>query len=150
MPAEPAELDRNDVTAVTGVKPHVDRFADGKVHGRWSAGRANTGALVFDGPQSWYHANGKPAWEVGYRLGRKTGIETAYDIAGTRLWQRDHKPDGRSIWTRWWPNGRLRSISHWHGQAADGRAQTWDEAGALLSDVVFANGHGEGAEGAAQ
>lgn len=139
LPA-PETLERNDVTAVTGVKTYEERFPDGTLRGRWTGGLANTGALVFDGPQTWRHANGKTAWEVRYALGRKTGLETLYDVEGKRLWTRDHKADGLTVWTRWWPNGQVRSVSRWRGQLAEGGAQTWDSAGKLLSDVVFAHG----------
>lgn len=44
------------------------------------------------------------------------------------------------MWTRWWPNGKVRSVSGWNGVMADGRARTWSAEGKLLSDVNFVNG----------
>lgn len=135
-----AVLERNDVTSVSGVKVHQERYPDGKLRGRWSGGRANNGAIVFDGPQRWFHPNGKPQWEAEYRLGRKVGMEKEYDVSGRLVSQREHGADGRSTWTRWWPNGQLRSVSGWKGVAADGRARTWAADGKLLSDVTFVDG----------
>ncbi len=135
-----AALDANDVTEVSDVQVHEEHTPDGGLRGRWSGGRADTGALVFEGPQTWYHPNGRVSWEVVYHLGRKTGLETMYDVESRKLWTRDHQDDGVTVWTRWWPNGQQRSLSHWRGQAAEGRAQTWDENGQMLSDVVFAGG----------
>ncbi|WP_347304560.1 SUMF1/EgtB/PvdO family nonheme iron enzyme (plasmid) [Croceibacterium sp. TMG7-5b_MA50] len=135
-----AALEANDVTAVTGVTVHEERYPDGALRGRWSGGRANTGALVFDGPQSWLYPDGRPQWDVTYRLGRKVGTEKFYDIDGRVAWQREHQGDGSNVWTRWWPNGQVRSISAWQDTRAHGRARTWAADGTLLNDVEFVNG----------
>lgn len=135
-----AILERNDVTAVSDVKVHEERYPDGKLRGSWSAGRGSNGAIVFDGPQRWFYPDGRPQWEVTYRLGRKIGLEKEYDAEGRLISQREHQPDGRFVWTRWWSNGKLRSVSGWNGAMADGRARTWSADGKLLSDVSFVNG----------
>ena len=62
------------------------------------------------------------------------------DAAWRLISQREHQPDGRFVWTRWWSNGKLRSVSGWNGVMADGRARTWSADGKLLSDVNFVNG----------
>ncbi len=139
-PLTDAALDDNDVTSVSDVKVHEEKGANGKLRGRWSGGRGNTGAIVFDGPQTWYHPNGKVAWEVTYRLGQKTGLETMFDVEGRRLWTRDLKADGTTVWTRWWSNGQMRSQSSWRGEFAEGPAKTWDETGHPVSNVLFVKG----------
>ncbi len=135
-----ARLEANDVTRVTGRRLHEERYPDGTLRGRWQAGRGDNGAMVLDGPQSWFYPDGKPQWEVSYRLGRLLGAEKEYDAEGRLISRRDHEADGRFVWTRWWPNGQMRSQSHWKDQAADGRARTWDAGGRLLSDVLFKDG----------
>lgn len=136
-----ATLERNGVTAVTDVKSREERYADGTLRGRWSGGQGNDGALIFDGPQRWYYPDGKPAWQVDYRLGRKVGIEKRFDATGRLIDQWDHKGDGRSVWTRWWSNGAMRSMSGWKDKIADGRARTWSPEGKMLSDVTFVHGN---------
>ena len=135
-----ALLERNDVTNVTGVKQYEERYANGTLRGRWSGGRGSNGAMVYDGPQRWLYPDGKPQWEVTYKLGRKIGMEKEYDVSGRLLSQREHAADGRFTWTRWWSNGQMRSMSGWNGVKADGRARTWSADGKLLSDVTFSNG----------
>lgn len=135
-----ATLEANDVTRVTDRRIHEERYADGKLRGRWQAGRGNNGALVLDGPQSWFYPDGKPQWEVSYRLGRPTGAEKEYDAQGRLISRRDHGQGDRFVWTRWWPNGQMRSQSNWKAQLADGRARTWSLEGKLLSDVTFKDG----------
>ncbi len=133
-------LEANDIRSVGKVRSYTERYPNGRLRGSWSAGRANTSAMVFDGQQRWFHSNGKPQWEVRYALGRKIGVEKAFDIEGRLDWQREHRADGTHLWTRWWPNGRLRSISSWRGPLAHGRARTWSDGGKLMSDVVFVEG----------
>lgn len=139
LPAN-AALKANDVTAVTGIRTREERYPDGKLRGRWQEGRGSNGAMVFDGPQTWLYPDGKPQWEVTYRLGRPIGAEKEYDVDGQLISQRDYQPDGRFLWTRWWPNGQMRSQSGWKEQVADGRARTWSLDGKLLSDVTFTDG----------
>jgi len=135
-----ATIERNDVTSVSARRSYEERYPDGRLRGRWQGGRGNNGALVLDGPQSWFYPNGKPQWQVAYKLGRKTGVEKQFDAEGRLLSRRDYGADGRFTWTRWWPNGKQRSISHWNGQNADGRAQTWANDGKPVSDVTYKDG----------
>lgn len=140
QPPGNAELEANDVTSVTAVRTYEEHYDNGRLRGRWSGGRGNTGALVFDGPQEWFYPDGKPQWQAMYRLGRKTGTEKSFDATGQLVSRRDYQADGRFTWTRWWSNGKMRSMSQWNGNNADGRARTWSPDGKLLSDVVFADG----------
>ncbi|MGF7150045.1 formylglycine-generating enzyme required for sulfatase activity [Sphingomonas zeicaulis] len=137
--AAPSEttMQANDVTAITARKSYEERYPGGALRGRWQGGRGSNGALVMDGAQSWYYPDGKLQWEVSYTLGRPSGTEKEYDPQGKLISQRDYQPDGRFVWTRWWPNGNRRSISHWNGQDAEGRAQTWSIDGKPLTDAVF-------------
>ena len=140
QPPGNTELERNDVTSVADRRTFEEHYEDGKLRGRWSGGRGSNGALVFDGPQQWFYPDGTPQWQVSYALGRKTGTEKHFAVTGQLISQREHRPDGRFTWTRWWSNGKVRSISNWNGQNADGRAQTWSPDGTLLSDVTFSSG----------
>ena len=136
-----ASVGAGDGAALAGRRrSFIERYPDGAVRGTWSGGRAANGAFVFDGSQRWFYPDGKPAWTIDYTSGRKTGREQRFDRDGRLMSQRDYAADGRSTWTRWWPNGRRRAISHWHLLNADGEARTWSPEGKLLTATIFHEG----------
>ena len=47
----------------------------------------------------------------------KTGTETYWSPEGVKQWEWQHRPDGSSDWTTYWPDGSKRSESTWRNHA---------------------------------
>ena len=101
---------------------------------------ANDGRFLLHGAETRFFADGRKRYEATYRLGRKTGAETLWRTDGDRVWQWQHREDGVSVWTQYWPGGAKRSESHWRGAVADGPATCWAADGSVASRARFANG----------
>lgn len=108
--------------------------------GNWSGGKTASGDFVLHGPQVWHDAEGRPLWEVAYRNGLRTGVEKRHDAYGRLSETWDHSADGTKVWTRFWPNGRMKSQSHWQGMKAVGEAKLWDETGKLVTTANLVDG----------
>jgi antitoxin component YwqK of YwqJK toxin-antitoxin module len=54
------------------------------------------------------------------------------------MWE--HREDGASVWTQWWPNGRKRSESTWRDGRCEGPASVWDRRGELVTAKTFSGG----------
>ena len=80
-------------------------WPDGKPRARWSGRSEDGGRYVLDGPETWYAEDGAKLYEATWRDGRKTGREIWWSAAGVKIWEWDHRPDGSSTWTQYWPNG---------------------------------------------
>ncbi|MCC5928187.1 MAG: SUMF1/EgtB/PvdO family nonheme iron enzyme [Cyclobacteriaceae bacterium] len=125
------------------VESYKEYYPNGKVKTQWSGGIANDGRFVLHGPETWYHENGQVQREANYLLGKKAGIEKYMDKNGVLKWQWEHKHDGNSTWTQWWPNGTHKSISTWNNFMANGMAKRWDQQGNIISEVEFIKGFPE-------
>jgi antitoxin component YwqK of YwqJK toxin-antitoxin module len=77
---------------------------------------------------------------VTYQYGHKVGGEIYWSRDGRKLWEWAHRPDGSSVWTRWWRNGRKRSESTWREFRCVGVARTWDPSGKLTSEIELTEG----------
>ncbi len=108
--------------------------------GTWSGGKTAGGDFVLHGPQIWRDAQGRAHWEITYKNGRRDGVEKRYDAYGRLSETWTHNADGSKVWTRFWPNGKMKSQSHWQGMKAVGEARLWDETGTLISTANFVDG----------
>lgn len=140
-------LMRSPERTVTARNSYDERYADGRLRGRWSGGTTSEGDFLLDGPQQWFYEDGRLQWEVSYRNGRKVGRERLYARDGSVISEWSHQPGGHSTWTRYWPHGERRSQSAWLGMFADGPARRWSpegrlnfigkfQAGALVGDMT--------------
>lgn len=102
----------NAVGNINEVRQHRESFADGTARVLWHAGFDSNRRYLLHGHETWYHANGRPQRQAQYDRGRKTGIETLYASDGSKIWQWEHA-GGTAVWTTYWPNDRVRSISKW-------------------------------------
>lgn len=128
------------VRVIKAVKTYEEKDRSGKIHARWSAGVGDDGTYLLHGAQTWYYENGKKQWEVTFDSGRKVGQETYWSPEGVRLWSWEHRPDGTSIWTHWWPNGSKKTESTWRNFQCEGMATQWDQAGQVVRQVKFEHG----------
>ena len=145
--------------AATGMPPEsAPRAAGPRMRRRenWPDGRTRAitggrigadGRFLLDGEQEFCTPAGRRQYRVAYRMGRKAGMETFYGDHGRVLWQREHRPDGASVLTRFWPGGSRRSVSHWRGVRAEGVAIEWDPDGRETARGEFSSGELTGAKG---
>jgi formylglycine-generating enzyme required for sulfatase activity len=135
-----AVLMRNTATRVESVREFTERFPGGKTRISWSAGVGDDGRYLQHGPERWYFEDGTLQYEATFAVGRKSGMESLYNRDGRKIWSWDHRPDGTSVWTQYWPTGKPKAQSTWKNHHADGIARRWDAAGALVSEVEFVGG----------
>jgi formylglycine-generating enzyme required for sulfatase activity len=126
-------------TRVTDVREYEERHPDGTV-ARWSAGTADDGRYLLQGPEAWTYPDGGKQWEAMWEAGRKVGRETWWREDGSVAWTWERRPDGTAIWSRYWPNGRKRTESTWRDMRAEGTATRWDPAGRIVDRVTFEDG----------
>ena len=109
---EPAPLQ----TAIVRRVSERETYPDGAVRATWTAKITSDGRYLLDGRQTFYYADAGAQHEATYVDGRKTGSETYWLPSGQKAWAWDHQPDGTSVWTQYWENGRTKAISTWrHG-----------------------------------
>ncbi|GAH55370.1 unnamed protein product, partial [marine sediment metagenome] len=66
--------------------------------------------------------------------------ETYWSRDGKKKWTWEHKEDGSSLWTQYWPNGRKKAESNWKNFTCEGTSTVWDRNGEVISRNEFANG----------
>ena len=135
-----AELMKASATKISNVISYEEKHPDGKPRATWTGGAADNGRFLLHGIETWYYENGQKQWEVTYMLGQKVGTETHWSPQGKKEWQWQHREDGTSVWTQWWPNGRKKALSFWRNFKCEGLATLWDSYGNIISKKTFADG----------
>jgi formylglycine-generating enzyme required for sulfatase activity len=124
--------------------PKAETFEEKHSNGRtrciYSGGRASDGRWLLEGEESWFYESGAKQYQATWRAGRKIGTETYRSADGQVQWQWEHRDDGTSVWTQYWPDGRMKSQSTWRGHLACGPATLWDYTGQLISQHEFQEG----------
>ena len=143
------ELMASTATRITDVRSYEERYPSGKLKATWNGGVADDGRFLLHGSESWYYEDGSKQWEVTYDLGRKRGPDAYWSREGLRLWSWDHRADGTSTWTQWWPSGQKKAESAWRGFSAHGLARRWDISGTLAVEMSFKTGRPAAATSAA-
>lgn len=138
-PGDDVALRANTATAIRDVREYSDYDAAGRLRGRYRGGIGNDGRFLLQGAQTWYQADGRVEREAGYDLGRLAGIEKLY-ADGVLLWQRDHRADGTTVWTNYWPDATIRTQSTWRDLHAEGTAVLNSPAGKEIYRVEFEHG----------
>ena len=136
------------------VKHFSENYPNGKLRSEWSARICPDGRYLLDGLETDYYPDGQKEHVVTYRDGLKTGTEIFWSPDGKVVWRWTHDLKSHtSVWTQYWPNGRLKSQSTWNtrpmardlkrsffGLVANGPAYQWDEKGEPLRAGNFTNG----------
>lgn len=135
-----AELMKSSATSISDVRNYEAKYPDGKTKATWSAGIGDDGRYLLHGEEIWSYENGQKQREATYDLGRKAGVETYWSEDGKRRWRWEHKDDGSSVWTQWWPNGQKKAESTWRDFNCEGIATCWDMFGEVVSRMEFADG----------
>jgi hypothetical protein len=132
LPAEPGKSG--------SVKQFEEKYPDGTLKARWTAKICDDGRYLLHGAESWYYQNDQQQYEVAYNNGRKTGRETYWTPDGVRRWCWEHRDDGTSVWTHWWPNGEKKSESIWINGTCVGTATQWDRDGKTAKQIKLVDG----------
>ena len=74
------------------------------------------GQFRLQGTHSFAYENHHKMWEVTYKDGRKTGIETFWNEDGSKRWERRYAPNGDWTWTIFNSAGAVTAESRWHGK----------------------------------
>lgn len=108
------ELMKSKATSISDVKTYEEKYPDGIIRIRYSAGIGDDGRYLLHGEETWFYPNGNKQREANYILGYKVGTETYWSKDGKKLWEWEYKEDGTSIWTQLDNNGQIKSQSVWH------------------------------------
>jgi BNR repeat-like domain len=136
------------------VKKFSENYPNGKLRSRWSARICPNGRYLLEGKEIDFYDSGAKEYEVIYKNGRKSGIESFWTPGGEKIWEWRHDlKTNRSIWTQFWLNGKKRFQSTWNtkpqarnlnrsffGYVADGPASQWNEDGSLRFSGNFSGG----------
>jgi hypothetical protein len=124
--------------------PQVERVEEKHPNGRtrctYGGGVATDGRWLLEGPETWFYADGRKQYQASWRAGRKVGQETYWDGEGRMCWQWEHRDDGSSVWTQYWPNSQTQSQSTWRDGLCQGSATLWDPTGQIVSRRQFRDG----------
>lgn len=132
-----AKLMKFFVMSISDIADCEEQYPNGKIRALWSAGMGNDDRYLLYGKETWFYENGQKQREATHSLGR---TETYWLPDGKKLWQWEHKEDGNSVWTQWWPNGQKKAESTWRNFKCEGIATCWDRSGKIVSRVEFADG----------
>ncbi len=137
----------SDDTAETKAGPALsepvrgrETFDDGKLRCSWAGALDSAGRFVLSGDEAWYYPDGTKRYQVTWRDGMKTGLETYWLANGSKLFEWRHAGDGSSVWTQYWPNGKKKHESAWRDFKCQGTATAWDESGAVVARHEFRDG----------
>jgi len=119
---------------------HVEKYSNGNIKAEWSSLTAANGDYVLNGKEIWYYPDRRKKYEVTYAAGRKIGIEAYWLPNGTLKWKWEHRQDGTSVWTQFWPGGTRKAESTWRNFRAEGIATRWDKRGNVIETVTFKGG----------
>ncbi len=127
-----------DPPSIGALETREERYPDGgAVRARWTVAVAASGQLVLHGEETWFYRSGRPQWTVRYDRGRKVGDERFWSGDGGLRWTANHRADGTTMWTRFWPNGAKRTESTWRDLEAVGTATAWDASGRETARATF-------------
>ncbi len=134
------ELMRSTAASISNVQEYKEYDQNKNLRCTWSAGLADDGRYLLHGTETWYHPNGSVQYQAEYNLGQKQEAETLWDIKCKKIWSWDHKSNGESVWTHYWPNGQKKAESTWINFVCQGKARYWDRDGKLLGTMTLKDG----------
>jgi formylglycine-generating enzyme required for sulfatase activity len=116
------------------------KFPNGNVQAKWSGTTGASGRFVLSGREAWFYADGSKQYDAAWRGGVKTGRETYWLPDGKIAWMWEHRADGRSVWTQYWPNGKKKHESEWKDGKCVGTATSYKLSGEEEAKYTFQDG----------
>ena len=111
-----AGTDKGHAGPVSQVKELSERYANGKLKARWSAGRSPDSRILLDGPETFYYPSGQVMWSMTFRAGKKVGEEKYFRADGTLFWTKAYGKDGKWTWIDFDSTGKRIATSQWQGK----------------------------------
>jgi formylglycine-generating enzyme required for sulfatase activity len=106
----------------------------------WEGEIGADGRFRLEGVEKRFYEDGAPQYVATWEQGLKVGTETHWNADGMIDWTREYQPGRKAVWKQWWPNGQLRSQSHWVDGTCEGEAVLFDHHGAQEYRVTFRDG----------
>ena len=92
----------------------------------------------FNGIQNKTYDNGQKEWEGNFLSGKQQGNHTGWYDNGPKEWEGNYKNGKREgIFNGWYKNGKKWWTKNYVDGLQDGISTTWDEAGNILSEVMY-------------
>jgi formylglycine-generating enzyme required for sulfatase activity len=135
--AETTPVRSSAVKPVSGSQNYRDA---GRLEGKWSGSADASRGFLLNGAETWFFADGSKQYEVTWADGRKTGTETLWAPGGRKIWQREHRSDGVTVWTQYWASGARKHESSWRDAKCVGRATAWLPDGTVAGSFEFEEG----------
>lgn len=127
-----------------------DGVAEGPAYGRYGDGTLRYHGTAHAGKTTgtWtnWNSNGTLSIEAEYEDGELVGAFRRYDAKGVLQSEGNHDRKGRmdGTWTRFWPNGKVRTRWTMDGGRQHGPVETFYESGAKKSEGQRADGQPDG------
>jgi hypothetical protein len=134
-------LMKSSATRIDEVHRYEEKYPNGNIRIQYSGGIADDGRFLLAGTETWFYENGIKQYEATFQLGKKVGLESYWNQAGTKMWEWNYLPDGTAVWTQWWENGKKKAESRWRNGRCEGVARRWSFEGKLVSEVEFVDGN---------
>jgi hypothetical protein len=135
-----AGMQQDSPVAVPQAKRYQEKYPDGRTRCTYGGGIATDGRWLLEGEERWFYTDGRDQYEATWLAGRKIGREVCWDTRGRICRQWEHRDDGGSVWTQYWPGGQMKSQSTWRDGLCQGTATVWDHAGQIVSQRQFRDG----------
>jgi len=74
------------------------------------------GRYVLNGGQVFYYPNGQKQWEAEIQSGRRSGVETWWNSAGAKQWERTYGAGGTWTWRIYDASSKVSAESRWQGK----------------------------------
>lgn len=130
----------NAAGTVEKAKTVEQRFPSGKLQAKWSGGTDAAGRFLLSGPETWFYEDGAKQYEATWRDGVKSDRETYWLPDGKIAWTWEHRSDGVSTWTQFWPNGKKKHKSEWKDGKCVGTAVAYTLGGEVEAKYNFRDG----------
>lgn len=112
--------------------------------GGWVRVRAGRAAGMLHGPMQVFSADGVPAAEMHFRMGRRQGLQRLYDDEGRLVQEADFTDDLQHGLTRIWVEGRLLMVQSFVAGRLHGETLCHAENGEITARLRHVNGDLEG------
>jgi formylglycine-generating enzyme required for sulfatase activity len=82
----------------------------------WRGGISSDERWRLEGQQVFTYPNGQKQWQATFVAGRRTGVETFWNEAGQKIWEKTYADNGEWTWKLFDAAGRVAAESQWKGK----------------------------------
>jgi formylglycine-generating enzyme required for sulfatase activity len=106
----------NSVIHVVTSKSEPERHIELNEQWVFVGGPETASYFGLDGNRTFTYPNGQKQWDVTYKAGHKTGLETYWSDSGRKQWERSYADDGTWTWRLFDAARRVTAESRWKGK----------------------------------